>query len=103
MIESFAKYGGSGLIPWGHESVVHPLALASRGHNAGPAEVGQMAGNLRLADAKDLDEIADADLFIRDEVQQTEACGVRQCAEEEVERESRLSLYHAKDYTSYMP
>jgi hypothetical protein len=55
---------------------VHPLALATGAHQAGFAEVGEVAGDFRLGLLEYLDEIADADLAIAHEVEQAEAGGI---------------------------
>jgi hypothetical protein len=94
MLERFAKDGESGPISGGHQAIVHPLSLASRRHNSGPAEVREMSGDLWLANAEYFNEVADADLFVRDKVQQAQPGGVRQRAKQEIKREVGLSLRH---------
>jgi hypothetical protein len=64
---------------------VHPLAVAACGHEAGVAEDGQVAGDLRLRLAEDFDEETDADLAVGDEVQQAQARAVGEGLEENVE------------------
>jgi len=68
------------------ETVVHPAAVAPRRDDARPTQVCEMTRDFRLADPEDADEVADADLAIRDEIQEAEARGIRQRAKELVER-----------------
>ena len=60
------------------DAVVHPLAFAARGNDAGLAQVGQVARDLGLALAENLDKMADADLAAGHQVQQAQAGGVGQ-------------------------
>jgi len=69
LLERLAKDGERGLVLRDHEAIVHPLALASCGHEARPSQVCEMTRDLWLADAKDFKEITDADLLIPDDVQ----------------------------------
>jgi len=64
----------------GHDdAVVHPRALAAGGDDAGAAEVGEVAGDFGLVLIEDVDEVADADFLIADEVEEAEAGGVAEC------------------------
>jgi len=61
----------------GHlEAIVHPLAFAACADEACAAQVGEVARDLGLALAQHIDEIADADLAVIDEIEQTETRGV---------------------------
>lgn len=73
VFQRFAEDACGGLVLGRYEAIVHPLALASRRNDSRAAKVGKMARNLRLADAKDFDEIADANLPVRNQIQQTKA------------------------------
>ena len=64
------------------DPVVHPLAFAPRRDDSRAAQVGQMPGNLRLRTAKNLHEVADANLLIAHEVQQPEPGVVSERLEE---------------------
>ena len=55
-----------------HDPVVHPLSLAPRRDDARAAKVGEVPGDLRLRPAKNLHEVADANLLIAHEVQEPE-------------------------------
>jgi hypothetical protein len=76
--EDGGENGGGSLVGRRHDAVVHPLALAARGDNAGVAQVGQMAGDLGLAMTENFDKEADADFAAAHEVEQAQACGVGQ-------------------------
>lgn len=60
---------------------MHPLSFAARSDDAGPAEVGQVAGDLGLALLEDFDEIANADLSAMHQVEQAKPGGVGQRGE----------------------
>src|SRR5208282_2677927 len=79
------------------EAIVHPPSFAPGRHNARPAKVRQMSGDFRLADPKDADEVADAHFPVRDQVQQTQARGIRERAKEMIERAAALSLCHMRE------
>jgi hypothetical protein len=64
---------------------VHPLALAPRTNDACPSQVGQVAGNLRLGAAKNLDEVANADFLVAHQVQQAQSGFVSQRLEKSLE------------------
>lgn len=76
MANRLAKYSGGDFIGRWEEAVVHPFSLAPRGDDSGPPQVGQMARDLRLAQAKDFDKIADADFAISHQVEQAQARGI---------------------------
>ena len=65
------------------EAVVHPLAFAAGGDDAGAAEVGEVARNLGLACAEHGDEEADADLVVAHQIYQSQARAVGQRPEEQ--------------------
>jgi len=73
---------------------MHPASLASRSHDPRAAKIGQVARDFRLADAEDLDEVANADFAVRDKVKQAQARGIGQGAEEKIERERFLFFRH---------
>lgn len=78
---------GGGGVRWGGDAVVHPLALAAGVDEAGGAEVGEVAGDFGLRLAEDLDEVADAELLVAQEVEEAEAGGVAEGLEEAFEAE----------------
>ncbi len=47
---------------------MHPDSLSARRDNTGSAQVSEMPADLRLIRLEDLDEVADADFLISDEV-----------------------------------
>jgi hypothetical protein len=67
---------------WRNDSVVHPLALAARGNDAGTLQIGQMARNLRLWRTKDFDEVADADFPLAHQVEESKAGFIAQSLKE---------------------
>ena len=82
------KYGSGGDIREREDAVVHPLALASRRDDTCFPQIGQMPGDLRLAQAQNFDKVADADLVAGHQVQEAQPGGVGQRREEtgQVER-----------------
>jgi hypothetical protein len=82
------------------ESIVHPFAFTSRHSDAGAPEIGKMARDLRLTDAQDLDEIADANLAVGDQIQQAQPRRVGQRAEQQVEGGVVLCLAHKRQYNT---
>ena len=82
-------------------SVVHPLPFPARGDDPGPSQVREMARNLGLALAQDLDEVTDADFAAVHQVEQTKARAVRQCGEERCQVRIRGSSGHER--IIYMP
>lgn len=63
------------------EPVVHPLSILPGGHDSGPAQVGEMPGNLRLGGADYLREIADAYFLFRHETEKPQSGSIRESAE----------------------
>jgi hypothetical protein len=96
MRQSFRQDRGSNGILRRHQAVMHPASLASRGDDSGAAKIGQVPRNFRLADAEDLDEVANADFPVPDKVQQAEARGIGQGAKEKIERERFFLFGHAR-------
>jgi len=74
--------GGVGVCGF-DEAVVHPLAFAAGGDDAGAAEVGEVARNLRLVGVEDGDEEADADLVVAHQVDEPQPGAVGQRPEEQ--------------------
>jgi hypothetical protein len=73
------------------------LPFAARGHDAGLAQVGKMARDLRLALAQDLDKVADADLAAGHQVEQAQA-GVSASAAKRLARLTGLEQQPMKIY-----
>ena len=61
---------------------MHPLALAASSDDTGAAQISEMAGDLGLALAEDFDKVADADLALVHQVQQSQTSGIRESGEE---------------------
>src|SRR5688572_33304690 len=58
------------------EAVMHPFPVAFDLDQASPAQLGEMARNLRLVEPEGAMEIADADLLLGQQVQQAQSGGV---------------------------
>lgn len=71
MGQGFFQYCGRDRIARCNETIVHPPPLASRGDDARAAQVRQVTRDLRLADLEDLHEIADANLLVGNQVEET--------------------------------
>jgi len=56
-----------------HQAIVNPLAVASRLHDARPAQVGEMTRNFWLIQLQNFDEEADTNLVVSDQINQTQA------------------------------
>ncbi len=82
----------------GNETVVHPPSLSSRGHDARPAEVRQVAGNLRLAGPEDLHEVANANFLVGNEVEQAKPRAIGQGAKEQVDGKRFFLSVHPGNY-----
>ena len=54
------------------DSIVHPFAFAPYGDDTRTAQIREMSGDLRLRLAEDLHEIADAELPLGHQIQQTQ-------------------------------
>ncbi len=64
---------------WLDHPVVHPGPLSPGSHEAGPAQVRKVSGNLGLVRPENVYQMADAYLAVRQQVQQSQPGGVRQC------------------------
>ncbi len=64
------------------DAIVHPLAFAPRGNNAGIAQVCEVARNFGLRRVENLYKVADADFAISHQVKQAEPRGVAERLEE---------------------
>ena len=94
MLERLIQNTGRGLVLRGSKSIVHPFAFASRRDDSRSTKIGKMPRDLRLADAKDFDEVANADLAVGNEIQQAQTRWIGQGAEEQVERGIVLCFRH---------
>lgn len=81
----FGKNACGGGIRRHDDAVVHPLAFAAGGDEAGAAQIGEMARDFGLAEPENFNEITDADLAAPDEVEEAEPGAVRQGREEQRE------------------
>lgn len=68
------------------DAVVHPFAFASGGNDASLAQVREVARDLGLALAENLDKIADTDLAASHQVEQAQTSGVSQGGKESRQR-----------------
>lgn len=73
-------------IRWSGQAVVHPLALAPGSDDACLPQISEMPGDLRLGRADDFREIADADFLIGHQIEEAQAGGITQGAEEPIQR-----------------
>ncbi len=96
MGQGLLQYGRSGVIGRENQSVMHPPSLAPGGHDSRASKICQVARDFWLAHAKDSHEIADADFFVSDQVEQAQAGAVGQSAKEEVERHRLFRVWHGK-------
>jgi hypothetical protein len=78
------------------DPVVHPLPFPARGDDSGAAQVGEMARDLWLALAQNLDEIADADFATIHEIEQAQTSAIGQRGEEGCQIKSRGGTRHEK-------
>lgn len=92
--ERFAEDPGSTGIHRRDDFVVHPLALAARDHDAGAAQVSEVAGDFGLALPEYLDEIADADFPSLHEVEQPQAGAVGEGGKEQSQVVSHWGASH---------
>ena len=83
------------------DAIVHPGSLAAHLDYTCAAKIGEVPGDLWLWLFENFDEVADADLLVRNQIQQSQSRGVRQRAKEYVEREARRCSWHARTI-SYM-
>lgn len=68
---------------------MHPLALAPRGDNPGLPQVSQMAGDFGLAHRQGLDQIADANFVVAQQVKEPEPRTVGKNPEKQLHPEAR--------------
>ena len=67
--------------PFGN-GVVLPFTLLSHGHEAGPPQVGKVSRGVGLGEVKHLTKLADAQLALQQQVQQSQASLVGKRAED---------------------
>ena len=84
------------------QPVVHPFAVAPRRHQTRASQICQMARDFGLAEAQDLDKIADADFAARDQVQQAQARGVGERAKYMVQSGAFCGLRHERIVAQYI-
>ena len=65
--------------------VMHPFSFTPRRRNPRLSEIRQVPRNFGLAHLQNFHEVANANLPIRDQVQQPEPGGVRQCPKEKMQ------------------
>ena len=70
-----------------HDAIVHPLAFAACGNDAGLAQIGEMAGDFGLRAFQDVDQVADADFPVADEVENAQASDIGERLKETFEVE----------------
>ena len=75
---------------------MHPSSLPPRRHHSGFSQVGQVAGDLWLADAQDLHKIANANFPVGDEIEQAQSRAIGQGAEEMIEGQWATPASHQK-------
>jgi hypothetical protein len=61
---------------------MHPVSFSTRVNNAGAPHVSEVAADFRLIGVQNLYKKADADLIATHQVQQSQACSIRQSFEE---------------------
>ena len=77
-----------------HDLVVHPLPLTPCGDHFGTSQIGQVARNLRLTLAENLDKITNAHLPAIHQVQQPEPSAIGQRSEQESQIVSLWGAVH---------
>jgi hypothetical protein len=75
------------------EPIVHPQALAPRLDEAGPTQIGQVAGGLGLRDLQALVDVTDAHLAGQQQPKNSEARRVGKRLEERFHLGQRLSIF----------
>ncbi len=73
---------------------MHPLAIASGGHNPGVPQIREVPRYLRLGLVQDLYEIADADFLVSHQVQEPQPSIVSKCLKEPLNIKCFLSRCH---------
>jgi hypothetical protein len=76
MGQSFFQDSGCRRVLGNHKAIVYPATLPARGHDPCLTQIGQVTRDFWLADPQNVDEIADADLFIGNQVQETKPSAV---------------------------
>jgi len=87
MGQHFFQDRGRDRIARRNETVVHPPPLAPRGDDARAAEIRQVTRDFWLAHPEDLHKVADANLLVGHQVEETQPRAIGQGAKEEIERE----------------
>ena len=77
------EYPGRMLVVRQHYSVVHPLALTSRGHHSGTTQVSQMARDLWLIGFQNFHQKADTDLVFAHQTEQAQTSAIGERPEED--------------------
>jgi hypothetical protein len=77
-----------------NQAVVHPAPLAAHGDDTCSAEIGKVTRDFWLPEPENIDEIANANFPVGDEVQKAKPCGIGQGAKENVERERFIFAGH---------
>ena len=77
---------------------MHPAPLTSRGDDARPAKVGQVARDFWLADPEDLHKIANANFLVGDEIEQAKAGAIGHGAKEKIEGKRFFLARHRGEY-----
>ena len=76
------------------KAVMHPCSIAARADDAGPAQIGQVPGDLGLALPENPDKITDAYLAVVHEIDQAEASTVGQGGKESRQIEGGSGAAH---------
>jgi len=74
---------------------MHPTALPSRGHNSNTAKICQVPRYLGLTGPQDLDEIANTNFLVGDQVKQAEAGTISQGPKKHIDGERFFLFGHA--------
>ena len=74
---------------------MHPTALPPRCDNPDTAKICQVTRNLRLTGPEDLDEIANTNFLVGDQVEQAEARTIRQGPKKRIDGERFFLFGHA--------
>ncbi len=69
------------------DPVVHPLAVSPRSDDAGTAQIREVTRNLWLGLIQNLDEVADTNLLVAHQVEQSKARVVAECLKEPLDVE----------------
>ena len=96
MAQCFFQYSGCRFVRWNDHAIVHPATLPACGYDSRIAQIGEMSRNFRLAHAQDVDEIADANFLIGNEIEQAEPGAVGQCTKEKIEWKGVVLTRHGR-------